>query len=180
MTVTGVRLVPVDDAVLDLLVAAATTDAAADEVTPPVTAGPGWTPERVAWLRAHHVGSRGGLDGPARGGDVGGAAVDDDVVGAVRLARTEVDGVVETGLWLTRGARGRGRAAEVLRLVLEQAAARGRHHGPSGDDGRRTPRRWRCCVGPASWCVLTRAVRCAPSCTSGRGPVGPAEPVGQG
>lgn len=48
------RLVPVDDAVLEQLVDAAVSDAAADDVTPPLTPGPAWSAERVAWLRAFH------------------------------------------------------------------------------------------------------------------------------
>lgn len=106
---------------LEWLVGAALADAAADEVTPPLTAGPAWTPERVAWLRAHHLCCRSGLDGEA-GEATWAVLLDGEVVGAVRLARVD-DGVLETGAWLTRGARGRGVGTAALRLVLEQAAA---------------------------------------------------------
>jgi len=44
----------------------AITEALADEVTPPLTAGNAWTPIRIAWLRDFHRGRRGGLDGLAR------------------------------------------------------------------------------------------------------------------
>ena len=51
---SGVELRRVDGALLELLVAAAVGDAAAGEVTPPITPGEEWTPERVEWLRAFH------------------------------------------------------------------------------------------------------------------------------
>jgi len=60
-----VALVAVDDAVLEQLVEATITDASADEVTPPLTAGPAWTPTRIAWLRDFHRGRR---IGPGRTG----------------------------------------------------------------------------------------------------------------
>ena len=117
-----VVLVPVDDDVLERLVAVATTGAAAAEVTP----GPGevWTPERVAWLRAFHRDRRDGLGGAAR--EVTWAVVaHGQVVGAVRLARVEEDGVLEAGVWLTRSARGRGVGRAAVEAVVEQAAALG-------------------------------------------------------
>jgi hypothetical protein len=54
-------LVVVDDAVLDRLVEAAVTGAAADEVTPPSTADGRWSDDRVAWLRQFHRERRPGL-----------------------------------------------------------------------------------------------------------------------
>src|SRR5919107_335636 len=102
-----VRLCPVDDAVLAAMVRAALTDAAPDEVTPPLTPGNTWTPERVQWLTRFHAARRAGLDGPA--GEASWAVeVDGDVVGAVRLKRTAEPGVLETGIWLTRRVRGKG------------------------------------------------------------------------
>lgn len=121
-----VRLRFVDDATLSLLVGAARADAAPDEVTPPLTPGNAWTPERIDWLERFHVDRRAGLDGPASEAtwavELGGA-----VVGAVRLKRTGEPGVLETGIWLTRGARGRGAGRRALGAVLEQAAALGAH-----------------------------------------------------
>jgi hypothetical protein len=58
-----VRLLAVDDDVLERMVRAALTDASVNEVTPPLTPGEEWTPERVAWLRAFHRSRRTGLDG---------------------------------------------------------------------------------------------------------------------
>jgi hypothetical protein len=54
-------LVVVDEDVLELLVEAAVTDAAADEVTPPSTADGRWSDDRVAWLRQFHRERRPGL-----------------------------------------------------------------------------------------------------------------------
>lgn len=125
----AVTLVPVDDAVLEELVVAATERADADEVTPPV--GPptddpatGWSPERVAWLRSFHRDRRAGLDGPAREATWA-VLLDADVVGSVRLASTPTSGVVETGLWLVRDVRGRGLGHAVMAAVLERATASG-------------------------------------------------------
>lgn len=49
-----VMLVAVDELVLEQLVQAATTDAAADDVTPPLTVGTDWTATRVKWLQDFH------------------------------------------------------------------------------------------------------------------------------
>ena len=109
---------------LEQPVAAATSDAAADEVTPPLTPGDDWTPERVAWLRAFHVDRRAGLLSTAREATWA-VLVDGQVVGGVRLARVAQDDVLEAGVWLTRGARGRGVGRAAVAAVLEQAAALG-------------------------------------------------------
>ncbi len=101
-----VVLATVDDTVLEQLVEAATTDASADEVTPPSTAGPASTPTRIAWLRDFHRDRRAGLDGPVRE-TTRGITIDQRVVGSVRLQRTERSGMLETGVWLTRGTRRR-------------------------------------------------------------------------
>lgn len=58
-----VSLVAVDEIALDELVAVATIGAAANEVTPPLTAGDSWTHERVAWLEGFHGQRRDGLTG---------------------------------------------------------------------------------------------------------------------
>jgi RimJ/RimL family protein N-acetyltransferase len=119
-----VVLVAIDDAVLEELVDAATTGAAADEVTPPVTPGGTWTAERIEWLGRLHRDCRAGLDGPA--GQATWAITEDGrVVGAVRLGRTDEDGVLETGIWLTRGARGHGAGHAAIAAVLDEAATRG-------------------------------------------------------
>ena len=112
-----VELVAVDDDVLDQLVAVAVADAAAAEVTPPLTPGPAWTAERVDWLREFHRDRRSGLDGPRREATWA-VVVDGAVAGAVRLRRTAEPGVADTGVWLARSTRGRGLAAPALAAVV--------------------------------------------------------------
>lgn len=119
-----VRLVALEEAVLEALVQAATTDAAADEVTPRLSDGVGWTADRVAWLRAFHRDRRPGLGGP-HGEATWAVVVDEQVVGSVRLARTEEPDVLETGIWLTRSVRGRGVGTAALAAVLAEARTLG-------------------------------------------------------
>lgn len=117
-------LVEVDDEVLARLVRAATEGAAPDEVTPPLTPGQTWTPERVAWLRAFHRDRRAGIDGAAA--EVTWAVVlEEAVVGSVRLRRTEEPDALELGVWLTRDVRGRGLGRSIMAQVVEQAKALG-------------------------------------------------------
>jgi len=123
---SGVRLRPVDDATLSRLVGAALADAAPNEVTPPLTPGTTWTPESIRWLQRFHVERRAGLDGPA-GEATWAVDLDGAVVGAVRLKRTAEPGVLETGIWLTRGARGRGVGRRAMGAVLDEALALGAH-----------------------------------------------------
>ena len=118
---TGVALITVDDVVLAQLVHVATTRADADEVTPPVTAGPAWTPERVAWLQAFHRDRRAGLDGNLDEATWA-VAVDAQVVGSVRLERTDDPSVLQTGAWLARDIRGQGVGRAAMAAVLLQAA----------------------------------------------------------
>lgn len=118
-----VTLVDVDEPVLDRMVRAALSDAAPDEVTAPM-AGPDWGPERIEWLRRLHRDRRGGLEGPS-GEATWGIVVDGDVVGAVRLKRLADPDVLETGIWLTRSARGQGIAHRAIAAVLHQARAHG-------------------------------------------------------
>jgi len=116
-----VALVGVDDAVLERLVEVATTDASADEVTPPLTAGTAWTPIRIAWLRDFHRDRRSGLDGPA-GEATWAITVEQHVVGSVRLQRTERPNLLETGVWLVGRVRGRGIARAAMAAALDEAA----------------------------------------------------------
>jgi RimJ/RimL family protein N-acetyltransferase len=119
-----VALVPVDEPVLARLVGAAVADATPDEVTPPVASGNRWTPERIEWLRRFHRDRRMGLDGPL--GEASWAVTaGGDVVGAVRLKRMAEPDVLETGIWLTRSARGKGVGRKAIADVLERARAHG-------------------------------------------------------
>jgi RimJ/RimL family protein N-acetyltransferase len=115
----GVELLPIDEDVLARLVAAAVSDAAPNEVTPPM-AGDGWDDARTDWLRRFHRDRRAGLDGPL-GEATWAVSLDGAVVGAVRLARTAEPAVLETGIWLTRDARGQGTGRLAIAAVLQRA-----------------------------------------------------------
>jgi RimJ/RimL family protein N-acetyltransferase len=119
-----VALQTVHDPTLERMIAAALRDASANEVTPPLTPGEEWTPERVEWMRTSHRERRDGLDGP-RAEATWAVLADGEVVGAVRLKRTETPGVVETGIWLTRSSRGRGIGQQAIGAVVAEAAAHG-------------------------------------------------------
>lgn len=117
----AVTLVDVDELILDRLVNAAITDAAANEVTPPVTTGDQWSPTRIAWLKDFHRPRRTGLSGPV-GEATWAILARDQVVGSVRLARTAVPEILETGIWLTRRTRGHGVGRLAMAGVLQTAA----------------------------------------------------------
>jgi len=119
-----VALVDVDEIVLDELVTVATTDAPANDVTPPLTEGDSWSQTRVAWLRDLHRDCRAGLAGP-RGEATWALVAGTRVIGSVRLKRTESDGVLETGIWLARSARGRGLGTAAAAAVVQLATALG-------------------------------------------------------
>ena len=119
-----VELVDVDETVLSELVEIATSDAHANEVTPPLTLENSWTPERIAWLQAFHRERRSGLTGPA-GEATWAVTVDGRIVGSVRLKATAQEGCLETGAWLSRTARGRGVGRQALGALLELATAAG-------------------------------------------------------
>ena len=78
----------------------------------------------MAWLREYHRRCRPGLTGPA-GEATWAVTVDHTVVGSVRLKNTGDAGVLETGIWLTREARGRGIGRMALHAVLEEAVRPG-------------------------------------------------------
>ncbi|WP_084512130.1 GNAT family N-acetyltransferase [Agromyces subbeticus] len=122
----AVTLVPVDEEVLRRLTVVATSDAAASDVTPPLTPGDKWTRQRVGWFENYHRSRRSGLTG-AEGEATWAILHLGQPVGAVRLKRTDVDGVVETGIWLARTVRGRGIAGQAIRRVLQEARAAGAH-----------------------------------------------------
>ncbi len=91
-------------------------------MTAPVTTGDEWPPTRVAWLKDFHRNRRDGLSGPAR--DITWAIlVGDQVMGSVRLNRTTVPGILETGIWLIRRVRGPGVGQRAMAEVLRTAAA---------------------------------------------------------
>src|SRR5699024_12575726 len=98
-----VQLRDVDDAVLDQLLRTAVQDAAAHEVTPPLTSGPAWTAERIDWFLDHHRRARCGVDGPA-GEATWAVMLEGRPVGAVRLRRLAAD-TLQTWLRLGMSAR---------------------------------------------------------------------------
>lgn len=122
-----VALVTVTDDVLEQLVQAAMSDADADEVTPNLTPGGGWTPARVAWLRSFHRDRAGGLSGPA-GEATWAVLVNDRVAGATRLKQTATHGWLEVGIWLTRNARGQGVGHRAIIAAMDEASALGAHY----------------------------------------------------
>ncbi|SFD77560.1 Protein N-acetyltransferase, RimJ/RimL family [Actinopolyspora alba] len=117
---SSVVLLDVDESVLEQLVRAAITDAAADDVTPPLTVGAGWTATRVRWLRCFHRERRTGLSGLA-GEATWGVVTDLGLIGSVRLRRIDED-VAEVGVWLTRSARGQGLGTAAMAALLRQAS----------------------------------------------------------
>lgn len=117
---SAVRLVDVDEPMLARLVEVAVADAAADEVTPPLTPGPAWTPERVAWFVDYHRRCRDGLTGAA--GEQTWAVVEgEQPVGSVRLQRSSQADAAVTGIWLARSARGRGLSSAATDALLRLA-----------------------------------------------------------
>ncbi|MBG0738028.1 GNAT family N-acetyltransferase [Paeniglutamicibacter antarcticus] len=117
-------LIPVSDQTLEQLVVAATTDATADEVTPPLTPGGEWTSERIEWLRHYHRSNSAGPNG-ATGESTWAVVASGVVCGSARLKANDEKGVFETGIWLTQTARGRGVARAAMAGIIEKAAERG-------------------------------------------------------
>ncbi|MDG9705368.1 GNAT family N-acetyltransferase [Streptomyces sp. DH37] len=128
-----VTLRPLDEALLDALLATAAADADPGEVMPPTEGeeegegGAGWTDaRREAFLRFHRARSlcaepvetvyavvvtEPGEDGRP----------EEAVAGAARLAPLPEPGAVEAGVWLGRSHRGRGVGTAVFALLLDAA-----------------------------------------------------------
>lgn len=127
----SVRLQVIDDGVLERLLAVAIAQAEPGQVMP-VDGPGGWTPARQAAFREFHRAHYGGLDGPRQTvmfaievGPAGASA--GETVGMIRMSRCGQPGVVQTGMWLGRLARGRGIGTAALRALLVAAAAAGAH-----------------------------------------------------
>jgi [ribosomal protein S5]-alanine N-acetyltransferase len=121
-----VRLVDVDETVLDQLLDLAKRDASPDEVAPPL-GGPGWNPERTAWFRSYHRAASHGLDGEA-GEKSWGIMAGGILAGSIRLKLVNaVNGrkTAETGIWLGRSFRSRGIGSAALGLVFAEARGAG-------------------------------------------------------
>ncbi|WJK43779.1 GNAT family N-acetyltransferase [Solwaraspora sp. WMMA2056] len=121
-----VRLTPMSDDLVEPLLSAAVAEAEPGEVMPPVPGPAGWTAaRRDAFREFHRAHFGGGHFGPA-GTIMYAVTLGGDVVGGVRLTRLDApSGVVETGIWLGRSARGRGIGAAALRAVLDEAVRLG-------------------------------------------------------
>lgn len=119
-----ITLAVVDEAMLSCLVDVAVSDAAASDVTPPLTEGDSWTPERVNWLRQYHRACRGGLT-ESSAEAAWAVVVDGTAIGAVRLQRCNRPGTFEVGIWLAGRARGRQFSLPILRLVVALAQRSG-------------------------------------------------------
>lgn len=119
-----VYLTDVNEQTLTQLLAVATRDAAADEVTPPLNSDGAWSPARAQWFLDYHRSRREGLTGPAAEATwavwLSGA-----VVGSVRLKRTDEPGQGEAGIWLARDARRRGIAPAAMEVLLQTAQTHG-------------------------------------------------------
>jgi RimJ/RimL family protein N-acetyltransferase len=120
-----VSLQPLDESLMERLLAVAVADAAPDEVIPPVDAPPGWSPQRKEFFRTFHRDRFGGLDGRPLRTIMFAILVDEGVVGMIRLSRVDPPGTCETGMWLGRSVRGQGIASTALRLALAHAMAAG-------------------------------------------------------
>lgn len=113
-----------DEQTLEPLLSVAVAEAEPGEVMPPVEAPAGWSQARRDAFREFHRARFGGLAGPTRtvmyairaGGEV---------VGMIRMSRTDEPDTVETGIWLGRSARGQGIGVAALRALLIEAAGVG-------------------------------------------------------
>ncbi|TDB71690.1 GNAT family N-acetyltransferase, partial [Micromonospora sp. KC721] len=101
----AVRLEPVDERNLEPLLSVAVAEAEPEDVMPPVDAPAGWSAARRDAFRDYYRASFAGLDGPTRT-RMYAVVVGGEVVGMIRMRRCDEPGVVETGMWLGRSARG--------------------------------------------------------------------------
>ncbi|MET3721502.1 MULTISPECIES: GNAT family N-acetyltransferase [unclassified Arthrobacter] len=116
-----ITLADVHETLLGPLLVLAMSDAAADEVTPPLGSVPGWNSERLNWFRAYHRAASSGLRGPA-GEKSWVVLCDGSPAGSVRLKLTADNRTAETGIWLAHSFRRCGIGTAAMALVL--AAAR--------------------------------------------------------
>jgi RimJ/RimL family protein N-acetyltransferase len=119
-----VRLMPVDERLLQQLLSVAVAETQPDEVMPPVDAPPGWSEPRINAFCAFYRSHQAGLDGPTRT-RMYAILFNGDVVGMIRMARRDDKDTLETGMWLGKSARGHGIGVAALRLLLGEAASTG-------------------------------------------------------
>jgi len=93
-----VGLTPVDERLLTPLLSVAVAETKPDEVMPPVEAPPGWSQPRqdafCEFYRSHYR----GLNGPTRT-LIYGILCNSDVVGVIRMARSNGPDTLETGMF---------------------------------------------------------------------------------
>lgn len=126
-----IDLVPVDEAVLDGLLALAVNEARPDEVMPPASGESDtevrtdWTEPRKGAFREYHRRCRISLHAPVT--EVTWAVTAHGaIVGAARLAQVDGDPEArEVGLWLGESHRGRGISAEVAYWAFAAAQTMG-------------------------------------------------------
>ena len=119
----AVQLTPLDDALIERLLALAVADAAPTEVMPPVDGPPGWNQTREDFFRRFHRERQPGLAGPLRT-IMYAISAGDRLIGMIRLTLDE-DGTAETGMWLARSARGQGYGGGALEALLDEARRAG-------------------------------------------------------
>jgi RimJ/RimL family protein N-acetyltransferase len=123
--VTGqVRLTPVDEQTLEPLLSVAVAETEPAEVMPPVPGPAGWSLARREAFREFHRAHFAGLDGPTRT-VMYAIAIGSDVVGMIRMSRSDHPETFETGIWLGDSARGQGIGVAALRALLSEAARAG-------------------------------------------------------
>lgn len=115
----AVTLTRLDPDMLEALLGVAVRDAEPEEVMPPVDGPPGWTPQRIAAFQAFYRERLPGLAGP-HATVMFAILADGEVVGMIRMSRVE-RGVMQTGIWLGRSARGMGMGSAALCALLEEA-----------------------------------------------------------
>jgi RimJ/RimL family protein N-acetyltransferase len=123
--VTGqVRLTPVDEQLLEPLLSVAGAETEPSEVMPPVAGPAGWSLARREAFRDFHRAHFGRLDGPTRT-VMYAVTIGADVLGMIRMSRTDRPDSVETGMWLGKSARRQGIGVAALRALLAEAARAG-------------------------------------------------------
>jgi RimJ/RimL family protein N-acetyltransferase len=94
------------------------------EVMPPVPGPAGWSLARREAFRDFHRAHFAGLDGATRT-VMYAIMIGSDVVGMIRMSRTDDLDTFETGMWLGQSARGQGISVAALRALLAEAARAG-------------------------------------------------------
>jgi RimJ/RimL family protein N-acetyltransferase len=119
-----VRLTPVDEQTLEPLLSVAVAETEPSEVMPPMPGPAGWSLARRDAFRDFHRGHFAGLEGPTRT-VMYAIMMGSDVVGMIRMSRTDDPDTVETGMWLGQSARGQGIGVAALRALVAEAARAG-------------------------------------------------------